>query len=154
MDPRNEGEPLEGMAENAVLADEIVNDSREVLLEYLSLIRTGRYATALTMYGGDAAALPREAWFGTDTLSAEQFLRAACTGGLLFCDLRVRKVVEARLISPDTVRITLELETEDGSRFEPTRCCGEPGPVDTLFHFNVLARNGTFSVLSLPVYRP
>jgi len=74
--------------------------------------------------------------------------------GILFCDLRIRRVVETRRVSPDTVRIAVELETDDGSRFEPPHCCGEAGPPDTVFQFDILARDGTYSVLSLPVYRP
>ena len=133
---------------------ELVNDSREVLLEYLNHIRKGHYDSALTMYAGDSTALPAEAWFGVDTLSAAQFLRSACSGGLLHCGLQVGRIVETRLISPDTVRISLELESADGARFEASRCCDDPGAADTVFVFDVLARDGEYRVLRLPVYRP
>lgn len=151
--PGGDGEPPTDLAGTGTTAA-VVDDSREVLLEYLGLIRNGQYDSALAMYAGDTASIPAAAWFGTDTLTASQFLRAACSGGLLQCDLQVRRVVEAHLISPDTVRLTLELESADGSRFEPSRCCDEPGAADTLFVFDVLVEDGEYRVLSLPVYRP
>ncbi|TVP45855.1 MAG: hypothetical protein EA350_08165 [Gemmatimonadales bacterium] len=153
-EPRVEGEAPEDTAGSADSTDEILRGAREVLVEYLGHIRGGRHEAALALYGGDPDAFPRQAWFGTDTLSAEQFLRAACADRILFCDLGVRSVVEARLIGTDTVRVAVELENGDGTRFEAPAAGGQPGPADTLFEFDVLARNGTFSVLSLPVYRP
>jgi len=72
----------------------------------------------------------------------------------LFCDLGVRSVISSRTAAPDTMRFTLELSNPDGTRFEPARCCGDPGPQYTAFVFRVLRMPTGYRVLDLPVYRP
>jgi hypothetical protein len=130
-----------------------VDAAREVLLQYLEYARTGDYAAAVALYGGDAASLP-EGWFDSDTLSVESFLSQACLQRILSCELGVRRVISSQAAAPDTMLFTLELSNPDGTRFEASRCCEEPALLDTAFVFRVRRMTAGYRVLDLPLYRP
>jgi len=125
---------------------------RQVLLAYFAALRTGRYAEAADLFGGDYEVLvgynPE-----IDPRSHAALLEAACTVNGFACHLEPRNVVEVR-VSEIEIQFTVEFQNPDGSTFELP--CVESGPSEcvprTQLDYTVRREDDQYRVLELPVY--
>jgi hypothetical protein len=127
----------------------------DALIRYWSALQAGRYDEAAGLYGQDwrehASQFVDPA--AADTMSAAGFLQATC-GGTFVCNLRVRRVVSATQLDPDSWRLDVELEDPVGTPFQRGPCCGEEGDPQRTFHYTLRRTPEGWATDDLPIYIP
>lgn len=124
--------------------------AREKVAIFLQLLSAGKYRAAAAHFGGDYAALrdmnPDLAGeiSGNEALQ-EQLLKRACAANGYNC-LRMRRILEVRVYSPDEAVVVVELSNPNGSRF------ALPADGRTAFEFRVRRIGGQYFVMDLPPY--
>ncbi len=132
-----------------------MQETHDILVNFLTLLHTKRYAEATPLYGGDYEQLRV---FNTEIDPADHVAlwAWACDNQLLQC-LEVRSAIFKQL-SGDTYNFQVEFNNPDGSLFVLGPCCGatetEMPPVSQ-FEYSV-ARNAElkYVVMNLPPYVP
>lgn len=130
-------------------------EARDVLVNFLTLLHTGKYGEAVPLFGGDYEQLQV---FSTEIDSSDHLAlwAWACDNQLLQC-LEVRSATFKELRG-DSYIFQVEFSNPDGSLFVLGPCCGanetEMPPVSQ-FEYTV-SRNaeGKFVVMNTPPYVP
>ena len=131
------------------------DQARATLMEFLSLLNTGKYEEAIPLYGGEYEALQV---FNPEIETSDRLAlwSWACDNRLLQC-LAVRS---ATLLHQegDTYVFQVEFNNPDGSLFVLGPCCGANEtemPPESQFEFTVTKNaEGRFVVLNTPPYVP
>ena len=128
--------------------------ARETLLAFFTLLRDGRYAEAVPLYGGPYDVM-RDNNPDTPEDDYEALWQAVCTRQTL-C-LFVARIVEQKTVAQDEFKFVVEFIWRDGTLFKLGPCCGateaEAPPV-WQFPYTVKKVNGAFEVMEGPVYVP
>jgi hypothetical protein len=131
------------------------DEAHRTLIDFLTLLNTGKYEEAAPLYGGEYEALQV---FNTEIDPADHVAlwAWACDNQLLRC-LQVRSATFDELRS-DTYVFQVEFNNPDGSLFVLGPCCGADEtemPSVAQFEFTV-SRNadGKFVVMNTPPYVP
>ncbi|MBG0771327.1 MAG: hypothetical protein H0S82_06430 [Anaerolineaceae bacterium] len=130
--------------------------ARQVLTEFLSALNSGDYASAEKLYGGAYDVLTG---YNPDLDPADHaaLLERGCTTNGLNCLLLMNATLD-QVIDNNEFVFTVELQNQDGSRFEIGPCCGEDETnftPTTEFTFTVIRTiKGQYQVMDLPPYTP
>jgi hypothetical protein len=119
--------------------------AREALQSFFGLLHDGRYAEAVSYYGGDYELL--RDW--NPTIARDdpaRLFEKGCTVNGLQC-LPVKIIVGEQARSAGEVRFTVEFMADNGSTFARSRSA-------TQFEYTVRKVEGRFLVQELPVYVP
>ncbi len=132
-----------------------LDNAREALTSYFSLLHEGRYTEAIDYYGGDYEIL--RGWNpdadGDDYVT---LFTLGCTANGLIC-LPVGNIVTEEQVSPTEFGFTVEFVNDDGTQFVRGPCCGateEEMPPQSEFTYTVKKIDDKFLVQELPVYVP
>lgn len=136
--------------------DPDVESARQALTEFLTALDTGDYASAERLYGGSYDVLTG---YNPDLDPADHaaLLERGCTTNGLNC-LLLKSATLDQVIDNYEFVFTVELQNQDGSRFEIGPCCGEDETnftPTTDFTFSVIwTAEGQYQVMDLPPYTP
>ena len=130
-------------------------EAHDVLVNFLTLLHTGKYTQAVPLYGGDYEALkvfnPE-----VDPNDPAALWMWACDNQLLQC-LEVRSVTFDQLVE-DSYIFQVEFNNPDGSLFVLGPCCGatetEMPPVSQFVFTVIRNADGRFVVMNTPPYVP
>lgn len=131
------------------------NDAHDVLMNFLTLLHTKKYADAAPLYGGDYEQLKV---FNTEINPADHVAlwTWACDNQLLQC-LEVRSVKFEQQVG-DSYVFQVEFSNADGSLFALGPCCGsnetEMPPVSQFEYTVTRNSDGKFVVMNMPPYVP
>lgn len=129
--------------------------ARQAVHQYLHALRDRDYDRASFLFTGDWREVAAHVLDAVpDTLTFAGFLRATCGSGYFRCDLELRRVVEIRPMSADTLELVVEFTDSTGRRFSWGPCCGGSGPRDTASLIRAMPRDSGYGVSSLPLYIP
>ena len=131
------------------------SEAYDVLIGFLNLLHTKKYADAVPLYGGEYEQLQV---FNTEIDPAEHVAlwTWACDQQLLQC-LEVRSAIFKKLIG-DSYIFQVEFNNPDGSLFVLGPCCGanetEMPPVSQFEYTVSRTIDGQFKVMNTPPYMP
>jgi hypothetical protein len=132
-----------------------LQEAREALTAFFSLLHDGRYDEAMNYYGGSYYALrhwnPPVPGHDYPTL-----LRHGCTINGLNC-LLIKRIVSQLEISPGVFKFVVEFMDDEGRLFIQGPCCGateEQSPPQSQFTYTVRGWGSRFLVQELPIYTP
>jgi SH3 domain-containing protein len=130
--------------------------ARKALLSFFELLNHHEYEEGVSLYGGDYQGL-REWNPLLDPQDHATLLKNACELNGLQC-LRVKRIVDEKVISLAEYHFTVEFLNQDGSLFVRGPCCGGNAtdfPPESRFAYTVIRNcDGEFLVRELPVYVP
>ncbi|HEU0296955.1 MAG TPA: SH3 domain-containing protein [Anaerolineales bacterium] len=137
--------PLEGMEK-----------ARSTLVSFFELLNHREYEKAAALYGGEYQGL--RDWNPLfDPQDYAALLKNGCEINGLQC-LRVKRIVDEKVVSLAEYHFRAEFVNEDGSLFVLGPCCGGNAtdmPPQSQFDYRVIRDcTGKFLVLDLPVYVP
>jgi hypothetical protein len=135
---------------------ERLKKARITLTTFFELLNQREYSDAAALYGGDYQGL-RDSNPLVDPQDYVALLTNACEINGLRC-LRVKRIVNEKIVSLAEYHFTVEFTNRDRSLFVRGPCCGGNStdfPPESQFAYTVI-RNcaGAFLVLELPVYVP
>jgi hypothetical protein len=130
--------------------------AQNALTTFFELLNQREYEKAIALYGGDYQGL-RDSNPLVDPLDYATLLTHGCEMNGLQC-LKVKRIVDEKVVSLAEYHFTVEFMNQDGSLFERGPCCGGNAtdfPPESQFDYPVI-RNcaGEYLVLDLPVYVP
>jgi hypothetical protein len=130
--------------------------ARNVLTTFFEVLNQREYEKAIALYGGDYQGL-RDSNPFVDPTDYTTLLTHGCEMNGLQC-LKVKRIVNEKVVSPAEYHFIVEFLNQDGSLFVRGPCCGGNAtdfPPESQFAYTV-TRNcaGEFLVLELPVYVP
>lgn len=131
--------------------------AHNILIKFFELLNNREYEKAAALYGGEYQGL-RDWNPLLDPQDHAALLKNACELNGLQC-LRVKRIVDEKVVSVAEYRFTVEFMNEDGSLFVLGPCCGANAtdmPSQSQFDYYRVIRDctGKFLVLDLPVYVP
>jgi len=139
----------EMIATSPVFSLDDLEQARESLFSYLSLLHAGRYAEAVNLYGGSYDIL-RDWNPAVDPNDYAALFESGCEINALIC-LDVASVLLKKAVSSHEFKFVVEFYNEDGSLF----VSGPETSSESQFVFTVLKdEDGKFLVQDLPVYTP
>jgi hypothetical protein len=146
--------PSPTVTQEAVPSSDL-EQAREALATFFSLLNEHRYSEAIQRYGGSYDAL--RAW--NPAVAQDDYVKLfenGCTQNGLEC-LRIRTVVQEEVVSPTEFKFVVEFMNGDGTLFARGPCCGATEsemPTQTQFQYTVRNVGNRFLVQDLPVYVP
>jgi hypothetical protein len=131
--------------------------AHSTLIKFFDLLNDREYEKAAALYGGEYQGL-RDWNPLLDPQDHAALLKNACELNGLQC-LRVKRIVDEKVVSSAEYRFTVEFMNEDGSLFVLGPCCGANAtdmPPQSQFDYYRVIRDctGKFLVVDLPVYVP
>jgi hypothetical protein len=143
-------------ADKTETQSEGLKKARNILTTFFELLNQREYEQAAALYGGDYQGL-RDSNPLLDPQDHVALLTNGCEINGLQC-LRVKRVVDEKVVSLAEYHFTVEFINQDGSLFVRGPCCGGNAtdfPPESQFAYTVIRScAGEFLVLVLPVYVP
>ena len=140
----------------AETSSEGLEKARNALTSFFDLLSQREYERAAELYGGDYQGL-RDWNPLLDPQDHATLLTNGCEMNGLQC-LRVKRIVDEKVISLAEYHFTVEFMNQDGSLFVRGPCCGASEtdmPPESQFAYTVFRNcTGEFLVVELPVYVP
>jgi len=137
-------------------SSEGLKKARNTLTTFFELLNQREYEEAAALYGGDYRGL-QESNILIDPKDHPALLAAGCEMNGLRC-LKVKRIVDEKVVSLAEYHFTVEFLNPDGSLFVRGPCCGGNAtdfPPESQFAYTVIRSCvGEFLVVELPVYVP